>query len=90
MSTFLAGLLFIPSALLHGWALSVMWGWFIVPTFRAPGLGVVPAIGLCLVAGMLFRHGDSGEKRSMLNIILTNALGTLFILGAGWVVHLFM
>lgn len=56
---FAVGIMAAISFILNGYVLSVLWGWFIVPTFGAPELGIVPAIGLVLVVGIL-THGTRG------------------------------
>jgi hypothetical protein len=43
-------LLFIAgSSIIYGMTLSVLWGWFMVPLFHLPRLGIAQAIGLSLV-----------------------------------------
>jgi hypothetical protein len=68
----------------HGYALSVLWGWFVVPTFGAPSLTIPQAIGFAIVAGM-FKAGIATTKHDHwwegpLNIALLPALS----LGFGW------
>ena len=49
------------SALWQGWAVSTLWGWFIVPV-GAPEIGVVTATGFALVLTALrMRRNKSGE-----------------------------
>lgn len=38
---------------LNGYTLSTLWGWFVVPTFGAPGLSVGVASGLVLLVAFL-------------------------------------
>lgn len=81
--------------LLGGWVLTVLWGWFIVPTFHLPWLGIVSAIGINLVVRFLtFQVIDikppertTGERWAY---SIAVGLSPLVSLGAGWVVHLFM
>jgi hypothetical protein len=42
-------------SILNGWALSVPWGWFVVPTFNLPDLGIVHAFGLSMVINLFLR-----------------------------------
>ena len=44
----------IGGSIVGGWALSVMWGWFIVPLFNLPTLGIAQAVGLMCVVGMVW------------------------------------
>lgn len=41
--------LLILSSVLNGWVLSILWGWFLVPTLKLPPLTVVQAIGIAMV-----------------------------------------
>lgn len=90
------GLLMVFSSIFNGYALSVLWGWFIVPTFGAPALGIVPAIGVAMVVNYLTyqTHNCKKEKKSFgeqlaegtMMAILKPSLALFF----GWIVHLFM
>lgn len=40
--------LVVLTVLLHGWVLSTLWGWFVVPIFALPALGLWQAVGLSL------------------------------------------
>ena len=37
-------------AVVKGWVLSILWGWFVVPVFRTPW-PLSPAIGIALMIG---------------------------------------
>src|SRR5262245_30592655 len=86
----------IASYLLNGWALTVLWGWFIRPTFHLPALNIAPAIGLSIVIWLLTRRYDANEKRERtttekwLEPIVYAIVSPLLSLGIGWIVHLFM
>jgi hypothetical protein len=53
--------LLVLGPLTHGYALSVLWGWFVVP-FGAPAIGVAHAIGLRLAFGALGALPKSEQK----------------------------
>jgi hypothetical protein len=57
----LGGMMFL-SAMFNGYALSVLWGWFIVPTFNLPPLSVAPAIGVAMVVSYLTHQVNDCEK----------------------------
>ena len=81
--------------LLSGWVLTILWGWFIVPTFRQPQLGIAPALGVALIVRYLTRQNiDIVEpERTTTERWIRTAVGLLLPLtwlGMGWVVHLFM
>ncbi len=84
------------ASLFNGYALSILWGWFIVPTFKLPVLGVVPAIGVAMVIGHLTRQPQKNEDKNKKFVqvftegILTSLFNSAFIILFGWIVHLFM
>lgn len=89
--------LIVISSICNGYALSVLWGWFIVPIFHLPQLSIPTAIGIALVIGYLTKqetHDSKDDDRSFGEImtratvlsILKPAIALLF----GWIVHLFM
>ncbi len=53
-------LLYLPAALWNGLALSILWGWFIVPVFSLPALSVASAAGVSL-----FFHALSARVRHL-------------------------
>lgn len=79
------------AAIVNGFVLSTLWGWFIVPTFLgAPELGIVPAIGISLVVNYMTSHYTGKDDRSIgaqfTYMVMYPALALLI----GWIVHLFM
>lgn len=83
-------LMVIPVALWRGYVLSVLWGWFIVPTFNAPAIGVVTAMGISLVVGMFAYHRSQktkeGEKDTTVSDYLLNGfVSPAIALGVGYV-----
>lgn len=52
-------------SILSGWAMSILWGWFVVPVFNVPVLSIPAAIGLALIVSHLSHQYDaaSSEKR---------------------------
>ena len=88
------GLILIPLlAIFQGWVLTVLWSWFIVPTFSLPQLSIPVAIGLTLLVGMFKSYTVKREKKTSQES-LTEAIAVvlipLFVLFLGWIVHLFM
>jgi hypothetical protein len=86
------------SSIFNGYALSVMWGWFMVPVFQLPQLTVAPAIGIALVVGYLTKQYDdnsSDDKDKSFGYVLFKStviafVRPLFALLFGYIVHLFM
>lgn len=74
-----AGILVLPalvalSAMWRGYVLSILWLWFVVPLFGLPPLGVVTAIGLCLVVGMFSSTTHCDDNRSAIEKVITPIL----------------
>lgn len=53
MKTAIQWALVVPQMLIRGFMFSLMWGWFVVPTFLLPKLSLVVAVGLCEMADLL-------------------------------------
>lgn len=74
------------AAILRGWAFSILWGWFVVPIFNLPPIGVAQAIALSMIVGMLtHQYVPSKEKdawQPFANIFIT----PLLALGIGWII----
>ena len=83
--------LFVVCCVLEGWALTVLWGWFIVPTFGLPSLRIPYAIGLSLVVGMLTHRVRKPEDTPETAFFLIVSLINPFVFVAiGAVVRLFV
>lgn len=85
------------SAVFSGYALSVLWGWFIVPIFHLPQLSITAAIGISLVIGYLTHQIINDPKDSDRSFAEKIGVATAYsilkpgsALLIGWVVHLFM
>ncbi len=82
---------FAIATILRGFVLSMLWGWFLVPIFGLPTLGIAAAIGISLVSTFLtYQHVETGEntntgKRTA--IILLHPLVALIV---GAIVQMFM
>jgi|OM-RGC.v1.031168147 hypothetical protein len=85
--------LFTVGAILKGWVLSILWGWFIVPVFHLPQLSVVAAIGVAMALSYTVNgltSGKGNKDKDGVARILTMLLGPFVVLFVGWIVHLFM
>jgi hypothetical protein len=84
-------------SLWSGYVLTVLWMWFVVPTFHLPPLSVAAAIGLAIVIGYLTHQIDmnSQNKEESWDERFSKAaayatIKPAFALFFGWIVHLFM
>lgn len=93
---FLLSLLVLPViSLWNGYALSILWGWFVVPVFSAPPLGVAAAIGIAIVASYLtYHYRHEPEHGSVTDRLATSIVWALvkpcFALALGYVVQRFL
>lgn len=79
------------STLLGAYALSTLWGWFIVSKFGLPSLGYAEAIGVnMVVAYMTHQIPLKGEQRATSELLLIGIMKPLIALGVGWVVLQFI
>lgn len=82
------------ASLFNGWALSVLWGWFLVP-LGLPQIGMAHAIGIGLLVGFLTKthlHAEKEfdskwEKAAAHTAVILNPL---LVVGMGWVIAQFM
>ena len=84
------------SSIVGGWALSVMWGWFVVPLFGLPALSIPYAIGLSLTLNYLIansddkRNKDEDRTEAALYAIIIAFVRPLLVLFFGWIVWQFV
>lgn len=83
----------VAHSLLYGYALSVLWGWFMVPLFNAPPLSIAAAIGVATIVTLLTYKmrkedvtGDDLTPRQTGKVMLLLAAHPLFALALGWIV----
>lgn len=81
---------------LNGWALSIMWGWFIVPVFNLPQLSIVQAVGVGIIISYTtkvvdYKGDDKKDQHEELARTLFSAIVKPFVfLSIGWIVTLFI
>ncbi|MCX7241547.1 MAG: hypothetical protein NTU86_14030 [Burkholderiales bacterium] len=90
-------ILAVLSAVANGWALSVLWGWFIAPTFALPHLSIPLAIGVIMTARLVNQPQYDGEKYKdkplseyvgiALGMTIIGPLTSVFL---GWLVRQFV
>lgn len=76
--------------LARGFMISVLWAWFMVPTFSLPVLSIPQAIGLSLVVGAFHSsHGPSKDREWYVTLAI--AVGDIVLpLAIGWIVRMWM
>lgn len=83
------------SAIWSGYVLTILWAWFVVPTFHLPQLSLAAAIGIAIVVKYLTHHVDTHEDNRSWDDKFAVSIGfallfPLMALFFGWVVHFFM
>ena len=73
----------------RGVAVSLLWGWFVVPLFAVQPLGIVDAIGLSLLTGLLTYQGSGKDERSAGLIVASAVVGTTLVIAFGFIWQLF-
>lgn len=74
----------------NGFVLSVMWGWFVVPVFHLPELGLWQAVGLATVLQLftgqmhVTREKTEGPGEAFAKLFIL----PFITLGLGWLVYL--
>lgn len=90
----------IPGSIWSGYVLSVLWAWFIVPTFELQAISIPAAIGVSLLVNYLTskspqanegnQSGQSKIAQTFINGLVFMFFSPLFALGMGAVVRMFM
>lgn len=76
---------------LNGWALSVLWSWFVVGLFDLPSLTIGKAIGLSCVVSFLVGNRNRGGGKQDRNAAYKNlaivVLSPIVTVATGWIIH---
>lgn len=80
------------SALFDGWALSILWKWFVVNTFNIQSITIAQAIGLSLIVGYMTRDYSTSKKEDhpWVTATIMAIMKPLLTLLIGWCITLFM
>lgn len=79
------------SAIWYGFTFSVMWGWFVVPTFHVDPLRIPYAIGLAYTIQFLTHQTErEGNEPETHTVLVMAVVKPLVLLTAGWIVKLFV
>lgn len=78
-----------------GYALSILWGWFIVSAFHLPVLSIPEAIGVAMIVNYMTYHGTPTDKEKSFadQIIGGVAMGIArpaLALFSGWIVKFWL
>lgn len=77
--------------ILNGFALKVIWGWFMVPVFGLPALTIPAALGIGILVSYLTQNSVSPDQQTGRRWTAMQLLARpILALGLGALVHLFM
>lgn len=76
------------ASILEGWALSILWRWFVVPATVFHPLSVAQAIGIAITVNMLTATSAKDENDG--TFLLTLFLRPIIVLAIGWIVFQFV
>lgn len=94
---FLAMFITFIYSLYAAWALTILWGWFIVPFFHQPSLDYRIAVGLFIILGFLRSWNwqpdptDPAEQNAKrISAALYLFFGPILVLLVGYLAHTFL
>jgi hypothetical protein len=77
-------------ASINGFMLSIMWGWFIVPTFNLPKITVPVAIGMMLMVSFVSYKPEGMKKEYKEEGQWVGQIALPFLIfSVAWIVHYF-
>lgn len=87
--------LLIIGPIVNGWALALLWRWFVAPQFGLPILTVVQAIGISLTINLLITHSatsaDTRGTAEKIGAAISESIARpLFAVVIGAIVKIFM
>jgi hypothetical protein len=88
-------LLIALEVVLSGYAISVLWVWFVVDTFNIAALSIPQCIGLALLVSYMTKQYQNDKQEGtateqLIKAVFILLFKTAFALTVGWVVTLFM
>lgn len=83
------------AAVVRGFVLQVLWGWFMVTTFALAALTIPQALGLSMTVSFLTyqisnRKPNTDTDHTAVEMTVTGIMWSGMALAMGWIIHLFM
>ena len=88
--------LLVVASMWKGYVLTILWAWFVSPTFGLPALALAPAIGFAMVVSFLTHQSDASKEpegdfsERAIKAVAHTLVMPAFVLGIGWVVARFV
>lgn len=77
----------VPFLLWSGWAVTILWGWFVAPTFGLPALTITQAAGICLLLGVMRARMAAPKDETTWGLkLFAMVFGPPIAVGVGWVI----
>ena len=80
--------LVVGGLLVNGWAISMLWGWFVVPLFGTKSLTIANAIGLSCFVSLFTASSAKKEEDDLGTMIARVLIVPVLIVFIGWIVSL--
>tara|TARA_Y100000034_G_scaffold48390_1_gene59756 strand:+ start:7165 stop:7476 length:312 start_codon:yes stop_codon:yes gene_type:complete len=86
----------ISLSIIHGWVLTYLWAWFVVPIFSVPELTIAQAMGLSLIIGMwtynpqATQQQEDEDKYKALARFVAICLRPFIVLFIGYIIKQFV
>ena len=80
---------------LHGFTIRTMWIWFVEPTYQIPAPTIANAAGIAMLVSFITTKIDWHDRddRDQMSQAAYESISSIirpcFLLGFGWIVHLF-
>lgn len=85
--------LILLGALLRGWVVFKLWGWFMVSALHVPAIGVATAMGLSLMVAFTTMnpndYAEETDKKKKLGKAVASLLMPFLVLLIGYVAYLY-
>jgi hypothetical protein len=79
--------LLIAATILRGWALSILWGWFVVPVFGLPPLSIPQAIGIAVTFSLIAHQYVPSKDKETWGPIVFAILSPFIAVLVGYIVR---
>ncbi|MFA5651987.1 MAG: hypothetical protein WC933_01360 [Candidatus Paceibacterota bacterium] len=80
----------IVSSLISGFALKLLWGWFLVPNLGLPVISLVQSTGIVLIVELLTHNYIPMGKEERLRGIIHKIADPIIIVAIAWVLQFLM
>lgn len=80
----------VVEVLLHGIVISILWGWFMAPTFGLPKITIPVAAGIAILISTITNQYVHREEETLLKVGVYNLVMPVMAFIVGWILHFFV